>query len=109
MGTDKRESNCPMCGSDGGIPTSGFYEQYGRFWCPDCGAAYGDTSLLYWQIDPHGVQIYAHADRGHQWVRQSCKCPACGHTWEAVAPLGSSGIECPECHECDMAFVWKER
>jgi len=67
------------------------------------------VSLLYWHLDPHGVQMYAHADRGLQWVRQSCKCPACGHTWQAVAPRGSAGIECPKCHEVDLSFVWKER
>ncbi len=71
--------------------------------------ATGRSGLLDWQIDLYGVQIYPTIDGARQWVRQSCRCPRCDHTWQAVAPLGSSGIECPKCHECDMAFVWKER
>lgn len=39
----------------------------------------------------------------------SCRCPECGHTWEAVAPLGSTGIECPACYEYDLDFEWRER
>ena len=66
-------------------------------------------SLLDWQADAYGIQTYPASDVSSKWIQQSCKCPKCGHTWEAVAPLGSTGIECPECHAIDMAFVWKER
>lgn len=83
---------------------------YWRILAPEgCAAGYGDPSLLYWHLDPYGVQVYAYADRGHQWLSQSCKCPECGHTWEAVAPLGSTGIECPACYECDLDFEWRLR
>ena len=107
MSTDKHEPPCPRCGSDGGVP--GWQPQYEAFSCPDCGANYGDPSLLYWHLTPEGIQIYSHADRGHQWIRQSCICPECGHTWQAVAPFESTGIECPRCHHCDLMFEWIER
>lgn len=69
-----------------------------------------DRALLDWRLDPYSVQIYPDTDTpGQKWLSQSCKCPACGHTWAAVAPLGSFGIECPRCHECDPAYHWKER
>ncbi len=25
-------------------------------------------------------------------------CTACGHTWQALAPLGTVALECPACH-----------
>ena len=66
-------------------------------------------SPLAWQMTADGIQMYPASDASHQWVRQSCRCPYCGHTWEAIAPLGSTGIECPACHEVDLSFEWKER
>lgn len=67
------------------------------------------AGLLDWGFDPHGVQNYPASDASRQWVSQSCACPYCGHTWEAVAPLGSTGIECPACYECDLGYEWRLR
>lgn len=71
--------------------------------------ATGGSGLLDWQLDPYGVQMYPAVDGARQWVQQSCRCPRCDHTWQAVAPLDSAGIECPKCYEVDLSFVWKER
>jgi hypothetical protein len=32
-------------------------------------------------------------------------CICCGHTWIAVAPTGTTQLECPECHT--MKGHWK--
>lgn len=66
-------------------------------------------ALLDWRLDAYGVQTYPASDASRQWISQSCKCPECGHTWEAVAPLGSTGIECPACYECDLGYEWRLR
>ncbi len=26
-------------------------------------------------------------------------CARCGHKWTAVHPVGTTGLECPNCHE----------
>lgn len=69
----------------------------------------GSLNALDWELDMHGVQIYPADDRTRFWIQQSCKCQRCEHTWEAVAPHGSRGIECPRCHAADWWFEWKER
>lgn len=66
-------------------------------------------ALLDWRLDADGIQTYPASDVSSKWISQSCKCPYCGHTWEAIAPLGSTGIECPACYECDLDFEWRER
>lgn len=32
-----------------------------------------------------------------QWASGDAKCLACRHEWPAVAPLGTTALECPEC------------
>lgn len=32
------------------------------------------------------------------------RCVGCGHSWRAVAPLGTMTLECPSCH--DMRGLW---
>ena len=32
-------------------------------------------------------------------------CYQCNHTWQAVAPIGTTQLECPECHT--MKGLWK--
>lgn len=34
------------------------------------------------------------------------RCIACGHTWAAVAPVGTVNLECPACHLMKGAFIW---
>lgn len=33
-----------------------------------------------------------------------CRCAACGHVWQAVAPIGTMNLECPEC--LTMRGLW---
>lgn len=30
-------------------------------------------------------------------------CTRCGHKWTAVHPVGTTGLECPNCHETEKA------
>lgn len=32
-------------------------------------------------------------------------CMQCGHVWQAVAPIGTTRFECPECHS--MKGLWR--
>ena len=64
--------------------------------------------FLDWTLDDLGVQIYpTEQDRGRGWVTRPCRCPDCGHRWQAVAPVGSTGIECPKCHSAEFTYVWR--
>jgi hypothetical protein len=66
------------------------------------------SNLLDWHLTPEGVQVYAApVDRACQWITMCRQCPTCDHIFVAVAPVGSAGIECPNCHEVDMWFLWK--
>lgn len=103
IGREKRD----MSKRGGPIVQGEFFLVHARGEHPElfCGA----LNELDWELDMHGVQIYPADDRTRFWIRQSCKCQRCGHTWEAVAPHGSRGIECPRCHAADWWFEWKER
>lgn len=96
---------CPICGSDGAIETDGFMERFGRYWCPDCGGSFGERPQ--WTYHD-GVQCYS-GTADDTWVRMSARCPHCEHEWEAVAPLGAMGIQCPMCLERAPLFEWRER
>lgn len=34
-------------------------------------------------------------------------CLGCDHTWEAVAPVGTQRLECPECHRRMGMFTFE--
>lgn len=35
--------------------------------------------------------------RPGQWAHGEAFCLGCGHTWQAVAPTGTTQLECPAC------------
>lgn len=67
-----------------------------------------NSALQYW-LSPGGTQV-VDADlpnqpiEGVQWMRGACLCPACGHEWDMIAPVGWYGIECPACGSFDMNY-----
>jgi hypothetical protein len=64
--------------------------------------------VLDWFLDAFGVQVYPTSGVDYRWLAQSCKCPARGAEWSAIAPLGSVGIECPFCLALNLLYTWKE-
>lgn len=96
---------CPVCDRHHAIETAGHMARFGRYWCPDCGASFGVPQPWH---DDDGVQVYDGPDEGG-WLSMSAQCPHCGHAWEAVAPMGAFGIQCPACGKVDEAFEWRER
>lgn len=43
--------------------------------------------------DPIDLDAY----RPHEVSKM--QCTGCGHKWTAVHPVGTTGLECPNCHE----------
>lgn len=39
------------------------------------------------------------------WASGEALCTSCSHTWVAVAPVGISEMECPECHALRGIFA----
>lgn len=35
----------------------------------------------------------------HPYWTAAVACHRCGHSWQAVAPVGTEKLECPECNE----------
>jgi hypothetical protein len=44
-------------------------------------------------------------DPGTQWAQGPAFCIGCDHTWQAVAPTGTTELECPSCRT--MKGKWK--
>ena len=44
-------------------------------------------------------------DPGTQWGQGPAFCIGCDHTWQAVAPAGTTELECPSCRT--MKGKWK--
>ena len=38
-------------------------------------------------------------------IQGAARCIECGHVWQAVAPVGTVGLECPACKTERGAFV----
>ncbi|GAB4576348.1 MAG: hypothetical protein Kow0077_32270 [Anaerolineae bacterium] len=64
------------------------------------------NGLLDWYLTRDGVQVYPRTDGRDAWVLHIITCSTCGHEWLCVAPEGTAGIECPQCHACDLHFMW---
>jgi predicted RNA-binding Zn-ribbon protein involved in translation (DUF1610 family) len=47
------------------------------------------------------IDLRAHRQHGHG----EAFCIGCGHTWQAVAPTGTTRFECPECGA--MKGAWR--
>lgn len=63
--------------------------------------------LLDWSLNSDGVQVYpSELDKGRGWGVYERQCSECGQQWVAVAAVGSMGIECPNCHKCELTYVW---
>lgn len=41
-----------------------------------------------------------------KWLSGDASCAACGHIWGAVAPVGTTSLECPNCERMRGAFMW---
>ena len=35
------------------------------------------------------------------------RCASCGHCWNAMALIGTQGVECPNCHQVEEGFLWQ--
>lgn len=33
------------------------------------------------------------------------RCLTCGHEWQAIAPIGTTELECPSCHTWKGVFI----
>jgi DNA-directed RNA polymerase subunit RPC12/RpoP len=45
-------------------------------------------------------------DQEGQHLSGVARCLDCGHEWPAAAPLGTTWLECPECHNKKGAFKY---
>lgn len=45
------------------------------------------------------------ADETERHLEGDARCVCCGHNWVAVAPIGESQLQCPECETFKGVFV----
>lgn len=50
--------------------------------------------------------IIAFPGKPQPTITGGARCVHCEHEWVGVAPLGTSVLECPECHSMKGLFVW---
>lgn len=49
--------------------------------------------------------IQLHNREGSPHMQGPARCVACGHKWEAVAPVGTKQLQCPKCHTLKGLFM----
>ena len=51
------------------------------------------------------IDLAAEREAREPHLKGDARCVACAHTWVAVAPVGTTWLECPSCHTEKGLFV----
>ena len=63
------------------------------------------SNVIQFPIRSEAVAEDVATDPPEPHMTGDAKCLSCGHAWQAVAPVGTVGIECPSCALFKGVFV----